>query len=392
MITLEEIAAIAEPISDIYASISDDLMINIAKHFNSGKYLNDQEWAFKKLGELGTLNKESIKIIAKRTGQTPEMIEAALESAALKATEELEDDLKEAAKKKIIDGATDKVLTSERIKNALQAYAQQSKDKLNLVNTTMLQSTADYYRQIVANTLSFAQAEAQKIINTAAGEVITGAMSRRQALQRAIEKFAAQDITGFYDKAGRKWSAEAYVNMDIRTTVHNTAIESVKLRQQDYNLQIFRVSRHSGARPGCYPYQGRYFAWNNTSGTFVDGEGNQHRYYPINSTTYGKPDGLFGINCGHNPVTVIPGVSIPRDRDKQNKAENDESYINSQKQRAFERKVRAKNRAAAMAKASGNEEAAKALEAQAKDLTKDYRAFCKSINRVPRVDRTKVIT
>ena len=94
MITLEEIAAIAEPISDIYAAISDDLMINIAKHFNSGKYLNDHEWAFKKLGELGTLNKESIKIIAKRTGQTPEMIEAALESAALKATEELEDDLK----------------------------------------------------------------------------------------------------------------------------------------------------------------------------------------------------------------------------------------------------------------------------------------------------------
>lgn len=391
MVTLEEIAAIAEPISDIYARISDELMLNIARHFNSGNYLNSQQWAFQKLAELGTLNKESLKIIAKNTGQIEAMIETALEQAALKATEGLEDELKEAAKKKIINGPSDEVLTSERIKNALQAYVQQSKDKLNLVNTTMLQSTADYYRQIISNTLSFAQNEAQKIVNTAAGEVITGAMTRRQALQRALENLAKQDITGFYDKSGRKWTAEAYVNMDIRTTVHNTAIETVKLRQQDYGLHIFRVSRHSGARPGCYPYQGRYFSWDNKSGTFVDGEGKQHRYYPVSSTTYGKPDGLFGINCGHNSITVIPGVSVPRDRDRQNKSENDESYMDSQRQRAFERKVKQKNRATAMARESGNKDAAQRLEAQAKELTKEYRSFCKSIGRAPRIDRTKVI-
>ena len=47
-----------------------------------------------------------------------------------------------------------------------------------------------------------------------------------------------EGITGFYDRIGRKWSPEAYVNMDIRTTVHNTAIEAVKIRQEDYGVDI----------------------------------------------------------------------------------------------------------------------------------------------------------
>ena len=50
---------------------------------------------------------------------------------------------------------------------------------------------------------------------------------------------------------------EAYVNMDIRTTVHNTAIRNSKVKGSEisWSGNSFRVSRHSGARPLCYPYQ-----------------------------------------------------------------------------------------------------------------------------------------
>ena len=96
---------------------------------------------------------------------------------------------------------------------------------------------------------------AQQTLNVAAGKVIVGTESRTQALRQALSDIHKEGITGFYDKAGRKWSPEAYVNMDIRTTVHNTAIQAVKIRQEDYGVDIFRVSRHSGARPLCFPYQ-----------------------------------------------------------------------------------------------------------------------------------------
>ena len=134
----------------------------------------------------------------------------------------------------------------------------------------------------------------QQILNTQTGRVVTGVASRRDALREALGKIQKEGITGFYDRAGRKWTPEAYVNMDVRTTVHNTAIESVRLRQEAYGVKIFRVSSHSGARPLCYPYQGKYYSWDGSSGTFTDGLGKRHRYKGINSTSYGEPAGLFG--------------------------------------------------------------------------------------------------
>lgn len=205
------------------------------------------------------------------------------------------------------------MIASKSVSQALKAYDAQALEKLNLVNTTMLESTLEQYRKVIVNTAHIERQmqAAQDILNTQTGRVVVGAASRTEALRQALSQVQTEGITGFIDKAGRKWSPEAYVNMDIRTTVHNTAIEAVKLRQEDYGVEIFRVSRHSGARPLCYPYQGRYFSWNNTSGTFTDGEGKRHRYSPLSSTSYGKPAGLFGINCGHEPITVNPGGIYP---------------------------------------------------------------------------------
>ena len=392
-LTPNDILMLSEPVELVYQQIVDALLLNIAKHFNTGKALSTQEWQMKKLAELGQLNKESLAIIADMTGQIPELVQIALESAALEATKDIEPELQKAVKKGVIKGASaDTVLTSRSVSNALTAYAEQAVDKFNLVNTVMLNSTLDQYRKVIANTVRLEQQlkSTQQILNTAAGKVVTGAFSRTQALRDALSQISAEGLTGFTDRAGRKWSPEAYVNMDIRTTVHNTAIESVKLRQEDYGVDIFRVSRHSGARPLCYPYQGRYFSWSNKSGTFTDGEGKRHRYSPISSTSYGKPAGLFGINCGHHPITVIPGVSIPRDRTEQTKEENDKAYAESQKQRALEREVRYAKRDAAMLAAEGDQEGFEKAALKVKQKQANYNAFCKETGRTKRLDRTQV--
>ena len=350
-LTPNEILKLSEPVEQVYSNIVDALLINMGKHFNSGHSLSTEQWEIRKLAELGQLNKESIEIIASLTGQNKELITAALENAVYMATKDIEPELKKAVQKGTIqNAAADNVIASQSIVQALNAYEQQAMDKLNLVNTTMLESTLAQYRKVITNTVNIERQmkAAQEVLNIAAGKVITGTESRQQALRQALSQIHKEGITGFYDRAGRKWSPEAYVNMDIRTTVHNTAIEAVKTRQEDYGVDIFRVSRHSGARPLCYPYQGRYFSWNNKSGTFTDGEGKRHRYSPISSTSYGKPAGLFGINCGHHPITMIPGVSIPRDRPEQDKEENDKVYAESQEQRRLEREIRYSKQKAAM--------------------------------------------
>lgn len=392
-LTPNEILKLSEPVEQVYSNIVDALLINMGKHFNSGHTLSTEQWEIRKLAELGQLNKESVEIIASLTGQNKELITAALENAVYMATKDIEPELKKAVKKGAIqNAAADNVIASQSIVQALNAYEQQAMDKLNLVNTTMLESTLAQYRKVIANTVNIdRQMKAtQEVLNTAAGKVIAGAESRQQALRQALSQIHKEGVTGFYDRAGRKWSPEAYVNMDIRTTVHNTAIEAVKTRQEDYGVDIFRVSRHSGARPLCYPYQGRYFSWNNKSGTFTDGEGKRHRYSPISSTSYGKPAGLFGINCGHHPITMIPGVSIPRDRPEQDKEENDKVYAESQEQRRLEREIRYSKQKAAMMEAAGDKEGFEKEAVKIREKQADYNAFCKKTGRTKRLDRTQV--
>lgn len=392
-LTPNEILKLSEPVEQVYSNIVDALLINMGKHFNSGHSLSTEQWEIRKLAELGQLNKESIEIIASLTGQNKELITAALENAVYMATKDIEPELKKAVQKGTIqNAAADNVIASQSIVQALNAYEQQAMDKLNLVNTTMLESTLAQYRKVITNTVNIERQmkAAQEVLNIAAGKVITGTESRQQALRQALSQIHKEGITGFYDRAGRKWSPEAYVNMDIRTTVHNTAIEAVKIRQEDYGVDIFRVSRHSGARPLCYPYQGRYFSWNNKSGTFTDGEGKRHRYSPISSTSYGKPAGLFGINCGHHPITMIPGVSIPRDRPEQDKEENDKVYAESQEQRRLEREIRYSKQKAAMMEAAGDKEGFEKEAVKIREKQADYNAFCKKTGRTKRLDRTQV--
>lgn len=392
-LTPNEILKLSEPVEQVYSNIVDALLINMGKHFNSGHTLSTEQWEIRKLAELGQLNKESIEIIASLTGQNKELIAAALENAVYMATKDIEPELKKAVKKGAIqNAAADNVIASQSIVQALNAYEQQALDKLNLVNTTMLESTLAQYRKVIANTVNIdRQMKAtQEVLNTAAGKVIAGTESRQQALRQALSQIHKEGVTGFYDRTGRKWSPEAYVNMDIRTTVHNTAIEAIKTRQEDYGVDILRVPRHSGARPLCYPYQGRYFSWNNKSGTFTDGEGKRHRYSPISSTSYGKPAGLFGINCGHHPITMIPGVSIPRDRPEQDKEENDKVYAESQEQRRLEREIRYSKQKAAMMEAAGDKEGFEKEAVKIREKQADYNAFCKKTGRTKRLDRTQV--
>lgn len=392
-LTPEEILKLSEPVEQVYSNVVDALLVNLAKHFNTGKSLSAEEWMFQKLAELGQLNRESIEIIARLTGQAPAMLEIALEQAALEATKDIEPELRQAVKKGALQPPqAGEVLASKSITQALSAFDRQAVEKLNLVNTTMLESTLNLFRRVVSNTAAIEQqmAAAQQALNTAAGKVVTGVESRTQALRKALSQIHKEGITGFYDRAGRRWSPEAYVNMDVRTTLHNTAIEAVKLRQEDYGTDIFRVSRHAGARPLCYPYQGKYYTWGNEGGTFTDAVGARHSYRPVSSTSYGKPAGLFGINCGHHPIPMVPGVTVPVEYPPPDKEENDRLYQLSQEQRRLEREVRYAKQKAAMLDAAGDREGFEAEALKIKNAQAKYNRFCKETGRTKRLDRTQV--
>lgn len=384
---------LSEPVEAAYLDAVDQLIINIARHLGTGKAFRTASWETMKLAELGQLTEENAKIINEAVNKVPDEIRKALDEASAAALETLETAIREAIAAGRIEEAP-----GDTVQAMLQELGQQAVQEANLVNTVMLDSCKSAYTMAVQNVtqwvsdvMSAEQAKAaQEILNAAATAVEIGTETRREALRKAISQMADRGIYGFVDRAGRHWSPEAYINMDIRTTVHNAAIQSVRNRQQDYGSEVFQVSTHPGARPLCYPYQGKFFTWGSEGGTFTDGDGNRHSYKPISSTSYGQPAGLFGINCGHYPMPQIPGVTIPQDKRRQDKEANDKEYQESQQQRALERSIRDAKRKQAAFKAAGLDDAAADMAQTIKDRQAAMREFIKKTRRTRRYDRESI--
>ena len=388
MLTPSKIQELSDPIEGIYEHIVDELLVNIGKHITAPTWTHTAEWEIKKLSELGQLTEENAAIINKWIKKIPPALRETMTDTRREALDRIERQLEQAAK----DGYITPPMRDSTV-DVLRELSDQAADRYNLVNTNMLQSSVEQYSAAVQLTQSeyerlTAQARAtQGILNDTVASVASGAETRQNAVRSALKRISDEGLTGFIDRAGREWSPEAYVNMVTRTTVHNTAIQATKARMEDFGTSVFQVSSHAGARPLCYPYQGKFYSWDNTAGEIELGNGQRVSYEPLNATSYGEPAGLFGINCGHYPIPVIPGVTIPHGADNiQPEEENAKAYAESQEQRALERKIREAKRVVEMA----GDTATKEDKAAVKEAQAEMREFIERTGRTRRYDRESI--
>lgn len=378
---------------EVYGAVTDQLLINIARHFKliqEGEKAPAGAWQYmiERLAEMGQVTRESEQIIITMLGGADKALRELLEFSVNEGLKDASKPLRDAAKKGMTLGQG--FLPPELSPNQTRAFGtfyRQSADKLNLVNTIMLESTQQAYAATVSDIVSRIS-NIQGILNKAAGKVITGVSTLNQAIRDGVKKLVENGITGFIDHGGHHWSPEAYVTMDTKTTMSNAAREAVFEENERFNNDLYQVSWHIGARPLCYPWQCKVISRTDNARTVKDLYGNEIKVYAQSETTYGQPAGLFGINCGHYPMPFIPGVSTINSRGMQDKEENDKSYQESQKQRALERKLRYEKRDLEVLKAQGaSNEEIKAQMAKVKQARDNLAAFCEETGRTRRRDR-----
>lgn len=372
----------------VYEEVTDRILVNMARHFpyihDSGEVQGAFEYQTRMLAQMGQVNRENVDIIAQSLGGADAALRQALESAIMEALKNEEPKMQSAAQLGLL-GATPPGYVPQ-MSQAFQHYYRQSSDKLNLVNTVMLESTQAAYTATVSDVVNRIN-RTQGILNTAAGEVVTGVESWNQAVRNAVKKTIDNGLTGFIDHAGHRWSPEAYVAMDVRTTMFNTARAAVWEREEQYGCDTYQVSSHNGARPLCYPWQGKVISRTDTARDIEDLDGNKIHVYAQSETSYGEPAGLFGINCMHYPMTFIPGFSTLKG-EPQEPEENEKTYEESQQQRELERKLRAERRDLAVMKAQGAPEAEiKAQRERVKKASQDIDDFCDETGRTRRRNR-----
>ena len=379
--------------AEVYGAVTDRILINLARHFQyfrDGKPLSGSwEYQVKKLAEMGQVTRETEAIILSMLDGADAALADLLEESIRDGLKDAEKPLKTAAEKGMLLGAG--FLPPEISPGQMQAFRafyQQSADKLNLVNTVMLESTQAAYQATVADIANRINA-IQGVLNIETGEVVTGVSTLNQAIRGGVQKMVEIGITGYIDHGGHHWSPEAYVAMDVRTTMANTARAAVWERMEAYGDDLYQVSHHDGARPLCYPWQGKVISRNDLSRDVEDDEGNTVHVYAQSETTYGQAAGLFGINCGHYPIPFIPGFSRIRPPE-QNEEENAKEYEESQQQRALERKLRFEKRDLAVLKAQeASPEEIRAQRIRVKNARTELDDFCEETGRARRSSRER---
>ena len=378
--------------AEVYGAVTDRLLINLARHFKliaeGAEPAGAWEYEITKLAEMGQVTLESEAIILQGLDGADEALRGVLEEAIRDGLKDADKTLRAAAEKGMLLGGG--FIPPELSVNQMQAfsaYYRQSADKLNLVNTVMLESTQNAYRATVSDIVNRISVT-QGILNTETGEVVTGVTSMNKAIKDGVRRMVENGITGFIDHGGHHWSPEAYVEMDIRTTSANASRAAVWEDMERWGDDLYIVSWHDGARPLCYPWQGKVISKSGWTGEVEDLDGNKVRVHSesdIESFNYGG--GLFGVNCGHYPSPFIPGFSTVR-KPQQDEEQNAKEYAESQEQRKLERRLREGKRDLAVLKAQGaGADEIKAQRARVSNARTNLNQFCEETGRARRSGR-----
>ena len=387
--------------AEVYGAITDQILINLARHFPFYEYVDDIPtsaftYQAQMLAQMGQVNKETVRIIRNGLEDADLALQGVLEQAIIDAVKTAEPELLDGVKKGVFQMPTTPIVAPNQMR-AFQLYYEQAAQKLNLVNTVMLESTQSAYQQMVSDVVSEIELadrlnRTQIALDTATGEVVTGVSSWNQAIQHATDRLKDGGIVGFVDHAGRHWSAEAYVAMDMRTTVFNTGRAATWETNQNFGNDLYIVSYHNGARPLCYPWQNKVISSLDAARVTYDLDGNEIQVIAQSDTSYGQPAGLFGINCKHYPTPFIPGVSVIEGQPQDPEA-NAKTYEESQEQRRLERKLREEKRDLLMLKEQGaSEEAIAKQREKCRKTSEDIDTFCKETGRARHRDREAVYT
>lgn len=180
-----------------------------------------------------------------------------------------------------------------------------------------------------------------RIITQASVPVVEGTATRRKAAERALARFADAGITGFVDKAGRRWEIASYVEMAVRTHVANAMIDAHAQRLQDAGMNLVMVSQAPYECPLCKPWEGKILTLSDRSGEHQvkaksAATGRQVTVQVAGSLSEARLKGLLHPNCRHTVEAYLPGVT--RKPEKPNVGSV--AYQDTQQQRYLERQAR----------------------------------------------------
>lgn len=311
---------LAPEVAAHYARAEVRLLRMVARHLEAGTGAPD--WAEAKLAELQLFRRRADKLMAETTERAVGELRTATQTAYLRGAAAGEGELLAAGR------AVD--LPPAQAERAVEALARAQADQLEAIGPQVVRQTSDAYREAVVR---------------ASSGTLSGAATRRQDAQAALDDLARKGVTGFTDARGRQWGLEAYVDMATRTTTAQAAVTGHMDRLEQGGINLYLVSTSSRECETCRPWEGLVLSRGPVDSlvqNVVTGE--LERVRVDGTVAEATRAGLFHPNCTHNLSGYLHGAS------KAGQAEgNPKGYAEKQEQRRLERGVREWKRREAVA-------------------------------------------
>jgi hypothetical protein len=326
-----------------YEQAEERLMRLLARRAAAGLDTDYDQWARAKLAEAQAYLR-AVREQTRRLAQVAEQLVREQLAAAMQAGSDAAGEAAAA----LLGQAVPVIVGDPRV---VELLGQEVLGNLNAAHLGMLRQAGDVYALV------------QGMV--AAG-MATGTMTLPQAVQDALDRYAARGVGSFTDRAGRTWGLQEYAEMQVRTATARAYVNGAMDRWDRLGQQLVIVSDSPEECPLCRPWEGRVLS---RSGEPQGGQ----RYPTVAEATAA---GLFHPNCTHGLGLWVPGLSQPMRRN----LANPEGYEDRQRERYLERRVRGWKRRGQVAVTPEAQARARAGLARARAA---YEAHVDAANRLP---------
>lgn len=326
------------PVQQAYTDMEMRLIEKIVEHLvrSNGEVSGSVEWWLKKLHEMGALRREVVDEIEKTSNLSTAAIQDMIEKVVPRAVDY------DYYTKAFEEGVAKTLITDVNFERVLGSSYLDTLEKFELLHT---QSTEGAQNAFV------------KAVTQAHIETSSGTYSYDQAIERSVRELADKGITAVELKtksgATRNYSIESVVRTTTMTGISHTANNVAEELVSELGAEHVAVSQHYGARAVGEGYK-NHEQWQGKVYSLLPGGDSEFPGF-VESTGYGEPEGLGGVNCRHTFFAYFPGISIPHKKEIDDEL-NSHIFAITQRKRALERSVREAKRRIEAFKVAGDEE------------------------------------
>ena len=387
------------PITPEYLETAPDPLVRLFTDLET-EILRDICRRFRVSGEATESAIAQIKLLQERGGQDLKDIEKAIQKALRMSDEELEEVFQRAVERnreyydELIEKADIVGADFRGVENAVEAIKRQTHGEF--VNLTQslgfaVRVGADVEFLPIAKTY-------QRILDDAAGQVMSGAFDYNMATRNAVKRLTESGLQMVDYASGWHNRVDVAARRAVMTGVSQLSAQYAEQSAEILETDLREVTAHQGARDKGEGWQ-NHKAW---QGKVYSVSGKHPKYPSIREVCgWGAVDGLEGANCRHHHFPFVEGVSKRTYTDKQlanidpppfeYQGKQYTAYEATQKQRQIETAMRKCKREMIGYEAAGLADDYQDSAVKLRRLSAEYKHFSKAAGLREQPERARVL-